>query len=127
MVTVLISRLEPYPSDLSDEQWTFLIQKFPSLEEIPNFRRLLNAVWYKCVLRTDWSFLPRDFPLPKEAKEFFLFYRRNGLLQDLVSYLGSYYTLSKPLVRGLKAEGFNTQFDQGLGYTVEFGERIYLR
>ncbi len=84
MVTVIISRLDPYESDLTDRQWSFLVEKFPVLDESVVTRRLLDGIFYKFSNVINWKNLPRDFPYPGDIQGYFSSTRESGCLEELL-------------------------------------------
>jgi putative transposase len=80
-------RTNPYPSDLSDEQWKLiepLIPVYPGgrPRQTP-LRDVVDAIFY--VLRTgcQWSYLPKDFPPKSTVWRYFDEWRHNGTLAEI--------------------------------------------
>jgi len=78
----------PYPSDLTDAQWTLLEPLLPppvpaGRPRTTNLREVLNAIFY--VLRTGcaWSALPNDLPPEGTVRDYFHRWRRHGLWQRI--------------------------------------------
>jgi putative transposase len=78
-------RTNPYPSDLTDEQWALvepLIPVYPGgrPRKTP-MREVVNAIFY--VLRTGcpWRFLPKDFPPKSTVWGYFDQWRTNRTLR----------------------------------------------
>ena len=66
-MSILIPTREPYPSDISDEQWSRVAPLIP--EERPGGRHretdpreIVNAVHYRWSVGCAWRMLPHDFP-----------------------------------------------------------------
>ncbi len=127
MVTVIISRLDPYPSDLTDRQWNFLVEKFPSLLDSSSTRRVLDGILYKFTNIINWKVLPRDFPYPTEVEDFYNSTKDSGFLDELISYFGSHYILSTTLVKTLKSKGLKLDFKPPGYYEVEYSSNNYVR
>jgi putative transposase len=78
-------RTQPYPSDLTDEQWGLvknLIPEYPGgRPRKTSMRDVLDAIFY--VLRTgcQWRFLPKDFPPKSTVWGYFDQWRHNGTLE----------------------------------------------
>ncbi len=58
---------KPYPSDVTDGEWAFLLPYFPLMrEDAPQreypLRALFNAMRYVVKTGCQWRFLPHDFP-----------------------------------------------------------------
>jgi len=57
---------QPYPSDVTDDQWGLLAYQFPEAEtgrprEV-NIREVVNAIFYVNRTGVQWRYLPHDFP-----------------------------------------------------------------
>ena len=66
-MSILIPTREPYPSDITDEQWSRIAPLIP--EERPggrhretDQREIVNAVHYRWSVGCAWRMLPHDFP-----------------------------------------------------------------
>jgi len=58
---------KPYPSDVSDAEWEFLVPYLTLMrEDAPqreySLRQVFNAVRYVVKTGCQWDFLPHDFP-----------------------------------------------------------------
>ena len=126
MVLVTISRLDPYPSDLSDRQWTLLGNEFPEFLEIKNGRRLFDAFLYKFTTGIAWQSLPRDFPYPSDVQAFYEVTRDSGFLEKVLVYLGSHYKLSAVLVSRLRLKGFELDIKPVKSYEIHYGRNRHL-
>jgi transposase len=56
-----------YPSDVSDEEWQFVVPYLTLMKEeapqrVHDLRQLFNAVRYGARSRCAWRYLPHDFP-----------------------------------------------------------------
>ena len=127
MVLVTISRLDPYPSDLSDKQWEFLGKEFPELLDIEGGRRLLEGVLYKYTTGIRWTSIPRDFPNILDLESFCNINMGNGFLDKILTYLGSHYTLPVSLVSRFRARGLELNFKSIKPYEVEYDSGRRLR
>ena len=127
MVLVTISRLDPYPSDLSDKQWTLLVEKFPQLLDIKNSRRILDGIFYRFTTGVNWAAIPRDLPYPSDINSFYILNKDTGFLDEIINYLGSNYTLSRSLLLRLRSRGFELDFKPLREYEVEYGSSLRLR
>src|SRR5262249_50204878 len=63
---------KPYPSDVSDAEWEFLVPYLTLMrEDAPQreyaLRDVFNAVRYVVKTGCQWDFLPHDFPPPASA------------------------------------------------------------
>ena len=83
-----MSRVEPYPSDLTDPQWSVLRPLLPrpgtpGRPVTVDRRRILDAIFY--VLRTgcQWRQLPHDFPPWGTVSSQFCRWRQSGLWDKL--------------------------------------------
>ncbi len=126
MTTIKISRLDPYPSDITERQWDLLVEQFPMLLDTLESRRLLNAILYKFHTNTVWAFLPRDFPHPKDVEDFYSIIRFSGLLGEVVSYLASNYQIPAVLIGNMRNKNISIDIIH-TEYEVEYQESIRTR
>ena len=83
-----VMRTTPYPSDLTDVQWS---QIEPQLPPAPTGgrprdadpREVINAIFY--ILRTGcpWRYLPKDFPPKSTVWRYFKGWRDDGTLERI--------------------------------------------
>src|SRR6266481_4019175 len=78
-------RNKPYPSDLTDEQWS-LVE--PSIPVYPGgrprktaMRDVLDAILYVLRSGCQWRYLPKDFPPKSTVWGYFDEWRKNGTLE----------------------------------------------
>ena len=121
MVSVKISRLDPYPSDLSDKQWGLLVEKFPQLLDTENSRRILDGILYRFTTGVVWAAIPRDLPYPTDIESFYSITKSTGFLNEIITYLGSNYILPPILISRLKSRGFKLDFSPNRDYAVDYG------
>ncbi len=121
MVLVTISRLDPYPSDLSDRQWNFLVEEFPQLLDTKNARRLLDGILYKFTTGMAWTSVPRDLPSPVDMETFYSITKSTGFLDEIITYLGSNYSLSVGLVSRFRSRGLKLSFINPKVHLIEYG------
>jgi transposase len=80
-------RTQPYPSDLTDVQWSliepYLPISFGGRPRKTDLRDVLDAIFY--ILRTgcQWRYLPKDFPPKSTVWRYFDRWRRNGTLDTI--------------------------------------------
>ena len=74
----------PYPSDLTDEQWSLLDPLIPHAD--PNcrprktdMREVVNAIFYLNRAGCPWRMLPRDFPPWRTVYNYFKGWRDDGI------------------------------------------------
>jgi transposase len=77
---------QPYPSDLTDAQWTILQQAVPKPKKSgrpPKYARraIWNAIFYQDRTGCQWRSLPHDFPPWNLVWEHFCRWRDSGLIQ----------------------------------------------
>jgi putative transposase len=83
---------KPYPSDLTDDQWTILGPLIPPAKpggrpRTVDMREVLNALFYQNRSGCQWDMLPHDL-LPKSTVyDYFLRWRDDGTWQRLVDAL----------------------------------------
>jgi transposase len=84
---------EPYPSDLSDEQWALTEPviaawkaRHPSASGHQGkyaMREIVNAILYQNRTGCQWEFLPHDMPPPGAVKYYFYLWRDDGTDQTV--------------------------------------------
>src|SRR3954453_7494426 len=81
-------RTPPYPSDLTDEQWTLIAPHIPPVHpggrpRKTDVRDVVDAVLY--ILRTgcQWRYLPKDFPPKSTVWRYFDQWRHDGTLDTI--------------------------------------------
>jgi putative transposase len=103
---------KPYPSDLTDAQWTFLeplLLAFedrvrPGPDREVDLREVVNALYYQNRTGCQWAFLPHDL-LPKSTVyDYFVKWRDNGLFKKIVDALRTQVRESTPQAPG-QAQG----------------------
>ena len=82
-------RSPPYPSDLTDEQWSFLESLIPRAAKncrprTTDMRELVNALFYLNRAGCPWRMLPRDFPPWETVYHDFEGWRINGTWARIV-------------------------------------------
>lgn len=76
-------RSSPYPSDLTDEQWSLLQPLIPRASEKgrarqTDMREVVNAIFYLNRAGCPWRMLPRDFPPWRTVYNYFEGWRDDG-------------------------------------------------
>jgi putative transposase len=82
----------PYPSDVTDEQWTILKRLIPPARpggrpRSVDLRQIVNAIFYLTRSGCSWRMLPRDFPPWKTVYNYFEAWKRDGTWKNLVASL----------------------------------------
>jgi putative transposase len=79
---------QPYPSDLTDEQWERLHQAVPKPKggktgrpRTYPAREIWNAIFYQARTGCQWRYLPHDLPPWQDVWEHFCRWRDTGLLE----------------------------------------------
>src|SRR5438270_5476186 len=83
-------RNSPYPSDLTDEQWSLLVPLVPPAPEKcrprqTDMREVVNAIFYLNRAGCPWRMLPRDFPPWRTVYNYFEGWRNDGTWTKIVS------------------------------------------
>ncbi len=83
---------QPYPSDLSDEQWMLIASYFPDHEAVGrprsiSYREIINAISYLASTGCSWRMLPHDFPHWKSVYGYYNTWRKDGTLSSLETTL----------------------------------------
>ena len=115
----------PYPSDVSDEEWAFVM---PYLTLLPldasqrkyHLREVFNALRWLVKTGAQWEYLPHDFPPPHIVREQARRWMERGVFEDLVHDLRE--TLR--LLQGRAAQPSAAIYDaRTLQSSPESGER----
>jgi putative transposase len=85
-------RCPPYPSDLTDEQWSLLAPLIPRASENcrprkSDMREVVNAIFYLNRAGCPWRMLPRDFPPWRTVYNYFESWRNDGTWNKIVRSL----------------------------------------
>ena len=85
-------RTDPYPSDLTDEQWTILQPLVPPPAKLGrppdvDMREVINAIFYLNRSGCSWRMLPRDFPKWRTVYNYFAAWRNDGTWERMVTAL----------------------------------------
>jgi putative transposase len=83
---------KPYPTDVTDEQWTLLEPLIPpprlgGRPRKTSLRQLVNAVFYLVRSGCSWRMLPRDFPPWKTVYNYFADWKIDGTWDNLLATL----------------------------------------
>jgi putative transposase len=85
---------KPYPSDLTDEQWTILEPLIPPARQNRggrprdvNMREIMNAILYLNRSGCQWDMIPHDLPPKSSVYEYFSQWRDDGTLLKLLATL----------------------------------------
>src|SRR5919199_775081 len=79
---------EPYPSDLTDEQWAVLAPYLcartgPGRPPTLDLRAVVNALFYQARTGCPWRYLPRDFPHWTAVRYYFDRWTADGTWEEL--------------------------------------------
>jgi putative transposase len=81
----------PYPSDMTDEQWTILEPLIPvsplGRPRDVEMREVLDAIFYQARSGCQWDMLPHDFPPKSTVFDHFKQWRDDGTWQVLLDAL----------------------------------------
>src|SRR5215208_5766059 len=74
---------KPYPTDLSDAEWSYIephipTPKAPGRPRVHPLREILNAIFYMVRSGCAWRLLPHDFPPWKTVHHYFRTWRIDG-------------------------------------------------
>jgi|SRR5271170_2064184 len=83
---------QPYPSDLTDQQWALLQPLIPPARpggrpRKTDLRRVVNALFYVTRQGCTWRALPHDFPPWKTVYNYFQWWQWDGTWQRLLDAL----------------------------------------
>jgi len=85
-------RNPPYPSDLTDEQWSLLVPLIPSAPQKgrprqTDLREVVNAIFYINRAGCPWRMLPRDFPPWRTVYNYFETWKQDGVWVRILTAL----------------------------------------
>src|SRR5262249_22751270 len=85
-------RRAPYPSDLTDAEWTQIEALIPKPRQRANEspldrREILNAILYNDRTGCQWRYHPHDFPTWKTVSDYFYRWRDDGTFEKIVDVL----------------------------------------
>src|SRR5436853_7188830 len=77
-------RTPPYPSDLTDEEWSLLESLVPATSpkgrpRQTDMREVVNTIFYLNRAGCPWRMLPRDFPPWRTVYNYFETWKRAGV------------------------------------------------
>src|SRR4051794_26437631 len=98
----------PYPSDLTDAQWTILQPLLFSFEKRirpgpkreVDLREVINTLLYQNRTGCQWAFLPHDLLAKSTVYDYFAKYRDQGLWQQIVDALREQVRQNTPQAPG---------------------------
>src|SRR5437868_11423196 len=113
-------RTQPYPSDITDEQWALIEPHIPVYPRGPprttDLRAVINAIFY--ILRTgcQWRYLPKDFPPKSTVWRYFDEWRHNGTFEIIHDLLRrKVRTVTKPYAPRTSASVDSQSVDSSSG------------
>jgi putative transposase len=82
----------PYPTDLTDDQWALLEPMIPPPQpggrpRKVNMREVVNAILYLNRAGCQWDMLPHDLPAKSTVYDYFALWRDNGTWQQFLDIL----------------------------------------
>jgi putative transposase len=82
---------KPYPSDLTDQQWSVIeplipVSKVGRPREV-GMREVLNAIFYQARSGCQWDMLPHDLPARSTVNDYFRQWRDDGTWQQILDAL----------------------------------------
>lgn len=98
----------PYPSDLTDEEWRIIepilpLDKFYGRRRSTNLREIVNAVRYREQTGCSWRMLPHDFPPWGTVYRYYRGWNRDGMLAEMRRVLNR-KTARKRKAKGRRSE-----------------------
>jgi len=83
---------KPYPSDLTDAQWTLIEPLLPppptvGRPRLHGLREIVNAIFYLNRSGCQWDILPHDLPPRSTVYDYFVLWRDDGTWQRVMDAL----------------------------------------
>jgi putative transposase len=83
---------KPYRSDLTDEQWDLIKDRFAAAKSggrprQVNLREVVNTLMYQARTGCQWDYLPHDLVAKSTAWDYFVAWQKDGTWQNLVDTL----------------------------------------
>ena len=77
-----------YPSDLTDDEWTYVEPLIPPAKpgggkRRTDMRAAMNAVMYILSTGCQWRYLPKDFPPYSTVHRYFVWWQCDGVLDRI--------------------------------------------
>lgn len=127
---------QPYTTDLTDEQFSFIKPLLPlpkplGRKRTVDYREVINAIFYVNRNGIIWANLPRNFPPYKTVNGLYNEWRKSGLWDDMLLVLREMVREQEqhqatPSAAALDSQSTKTGFAQGTkGY--DGGKKIYGR
>lgn len=85
-------RRQPYPTDLTDEQWQIILPMIPAAHpggrpRATDPREVFNAIFYVLKTGCDWRMLPHDFPKWQIVYHYFQTWQKTGVWKKIHDHL----------------------------------------
>jgi putative transposase len=122
-------RAQPYPSDLSDEEWKILEPLLPppahtGRKRKYELREIVNAIFYLLKSGCTWRMLPRDLPPWQVVYQYFMQWRANGVWQRINDTLRTELRVragraAEPSAASLDSQSVRTAEKGGLAVTMQ--------
>jgi len=82
------ARAEPYPSDVTDEQWAVLEsylgqRRGPGRPPTLDLRAVVNGLFYQARTGCQWRYLPHDFPHWTAVRYYFDRWTQDGTWEEV--------------------------------------------
>ena len=95
---------KPYPTDISDDQWSILEPLFARLQErkigrprVHPVREIVDALFYHVRTGCSWRLLPHDFPPHQTVSTTFYRWQKAGDFESLHDHLREQLRQQTPL------------------------------
>jgi putative transposase len=125
---------EPYPSDLTDDEWKLIEPLIPVHQGVGhpqtvNLREIINAIFYWADNGIKWRAMPHDFPNWSTVYDYYRRWVKTGLWERINSYLNKLVRRveardEEPSLMAMDSQSVKTAENRGYEQGIDGYKRI---